>query len=246
MHRFFLNAENFQKEQVDFPENIAHQIQHVLRLKAGDQVEVLDNSGYAYNVILQFSEIHNQLLGKINHQYQVTSEPSVKIDLYFGLSTREKVEWILQKGTEIGVAAFCPYISSRTQVQSTIIKDNKRRRWEQIIREAAEQSGRGRLPIFHECERLQTFFDHGRMDDQMRIIAFECAEPVPKMILSLLEDFLGKSIGLFVGPEGGFSDDEIQSAVSAGCNIVSLGPRILRMETAAVVLPALVLHELGE
>ena len=246
MHRFFLSSESFQKDQVNFPENIAHQILHVLRLKEGDNVEVLDNSGEAFHVTLLDTKGQIHLLGEIKRKVDVDSEPQVQIKLYFGLTNREKVEWVLQKGTEIGVGAFFPFISFRTQVKSTQIKENKRRRWEEIIREAAEQSGRGRLPVFHQPDRLLTWFDQPRSADCMRIIAFEDAEPEPKMLSNLLEVFSGSSIELFVGPEGGFSEGEIQAAISSGCQIVSMGPRILRMETAAILLPALVLHELGQ
>jgi 16S rRNA (uracil1498-N3)-methyltransferase len=162
------------------------------------------------------------------------------------MTSRDKVELILQKGTEVGVSKFSPFISSRSLVQSTALSDKRKLRWERIIREAAEQSHRGKLPAlispmrFKEC--LSANFDQ----HDLSLIAWEGAAATEGALRESLKDFEGLKIALFIGPEGGFSDDEIGTAKKAGCQVISLGERILRMETAALVFPAIVLYQLGE
>jgi 16S rRNA (uracil1498-N3)-methyltransferase len=243
MNRFFLTAQEISKrEMVSFPPEISHQILHVLRMKTGDRVEVLDNSGRGYLVELALSDFQ-EVQGQVIEAYRVETEPGLFLSLCFGLTSRDKVEWILQKATEIGVSEFRPFVSSRTLVQSTDLGKKKQDRWERIIREAAEQSGRGRLPVLHPpCE-----YDH---------LLDVLADSFPRCLLAWEDadvDALGlqdlppvERIALLIGPEGGFEPGEARAARRSGCQIVSLGKRILRMETAAMVFPALILHGYGE
>ena len=144
-HRFFISPENFTDERVIFPKDLQAQISRVLRLKAGDEVEALDNQGKAFLVKLAAGP-DQTLIGEILSSRSVDTEPLVSLTLYFGLTQREKVEWILQKGTEVGVSAFQPYISRRTLAQQAGSAEKHQLRWEAILREASEQSGRGRIP----------------------------------------------------------------------------------------------------
>ena len=107
---------------------------------------VLDDSGTVYDVEIGFDPVGKLVQGRIMGSSLATGEPDVAIELCVGLSHRDKFEWILQKGTEVGVSLFTPFTSSRTLVQSGELKPKRRERWESIIREAAEQSGRGKLP----------------------------------------------------------------------------------------------------
>jgi 16S rRNA (uracil1498-N3)-methyltransferase len=245
MHRFFINSEDIAAQQVTFPRDLAHQIIHVLRFDEGDQVAVLDNRGHIHQVSLVVDRNAMTVTGKIVATNPITTEPDCHISLYFGLSSREKVEWILQKGTEVGVSAFFPYLSSRTLVQSATLSAKRITRWERIIREAAEQSARGRLPVLHQAQALTSYLSNINSQYPLSLLAWEDAQGEGEKLHGLLQGFAGDSIALFVGPEGGFSKDEIFLAIDAGCRVVSLGARILRMETAAIILPALVLYELG-
>jgi 16S rRNA (uracil1498-N3)-methyltransferase len=246
MNRFFLDSHLIINDRVNFPENIAHQIIHVLRMDSGEVVEVLDGKGLIFQVQLDIDFDKKVVLGKILDRKPATTEPGISICLCFGMTSREKVELILQKGTEVGVSKFSPFISSRSLVQSTALSDKRKLRWERIIREAAEQSHRGKLPAlispmrFKEC--LSANFDQ----HDLSLIAWEGAAATEGALRESLKDFEGLKIALFIGPEGGFSDDEIGTAKKAGCQVISLGERILRMETAALVFPAIVLYELDE
>lgn len=245
MHRFFIKPELINTQHVTFPQDLSHQIVHVLRLGEGDQVAVLDNRGNIHQVRLGLDKPGSNLVGEIIATDPVTTEPEVEISLYFGLSNRDKVEWILQKGTEIGVSAFHPFCSSRTLVQTTSIPDKKLKRWERIIREAAEQSGRGYLPELYPSEDLSDCLLFASKDSALSLLAWEGANGNEETLSGVLKVFNGRKVALFVGPEGGFSVVEVKLARESGSQVVSLGRRIMRMETAAIIFPALVLYELG-
>ena len=245
MHRFFLKPEQIVKDRVFFPPDLAHQIVHVLRLGEGDEVAVLDDRGNIYKVSLFFGPGKDQVSGQIINCNATNSEPEIKVSLFFGLSNRDKVEWILQKGTEIGISSFYPFVSSRTLVQSKTLSSKRVDRWERIIREAAEQSQRVRLPILINPLQYDQSLAEAVDTHDLVLIAWEEAEQSRASLKYLISNFEGESIALFVGPEGGFSEKEVDDAKELGVHCVSLGRRILRMETAAIVLPALVLHELG-
>ena len=246
MNHFFLNEENFNQGKVRFPADITHQILHVLRLEAGDEVYVLNNRGNAYHVRLVVEVDAGHLLGEIVSSGEVESEPAVKIGLCFALTNRDKVELILQKATEVGVSAFYPFISERCLVQTTDLPMKKFTRWERIIREAAEQSGRGLLPKLHKPMKLEDCAQSLSVEYKQILAAWEEAERSSENRLREVLNGSCDRLALFVGPEGGFSHEEIETIQRYGGEVVSLGKRILRMETAAIVFPALVLQILGE
>ncbi len=242
-HRFFILPENFMEGQVSFPADLQAQIGRVLRLKAGEDVEVLDNQGNGYQVRLGQNP-DGSWFGKIISSGTINSDPRVRLTLFFGLTQRDKVEWILQKGTEVGVSVFRPFISRRTLAQQPDSAEKHRLRWETILREAAEQSGRGRIPDLFQPVKLKDAIKvtAGSYD---RVIAAWEDEARQDLKAALGEKKLF-SIGLFCGPEGGFDPAEINLMRTGGVQFFSLGKRILRMETAAILAPALALYELGE
>lgn len=246
MNRFFLKPEDIDRAEIHFPPDITHQILNVLRLREGDLVCVLDNQGRAHRVRLFFDRDGSGVRGKIIATEPVSNEPKAKISLCFGMSNRENVELILQKATEVGVSSFFPFISSRTLVPSTKISEKKIARWERIIREAAEQSQRGRLPVLHPPMNLAACVQAVGDTHERMLAAWEEAQPLPNSLRSTLSSEQAEPLALFVGPEGGFSAEDLQCLSEAGCEVVSLGARILRMETAAIVFPALVLYHLGD
>jgi 16S rRNA (uracil1498-N3)-methyltransferase len=246
MNRFFIDQERINQGRVHFPPDIAHQILNVLRLGEGAVVCVLDNQGHAHHVRLIHDHDVNRVQGNIITTESVTTEPATKISLCFGLTSRDKVELILQKATEVGVSAFYPFVASRTLVQKAELGEKKLVRWNRIIREAAEQSRRGRLPQLHQSHQLTDTVRFVEKNHERMMVAWESADPSQTITSSLHLPKKVESLALFVGPEGGFSGEEIQLLKGAGCEVISFGPRILRMETAAIVFPALILQSLGE
>jgi len=148
MQRFFLPAECFTSERVSFPLETARQLYHVLRMRPGEALVALDNQGSQFQVELE-QVAPSRASGRIVSRAAAGGEPWVRVALYVSLAQREKFEWILQKCTEAGAASFTPVISSRSRVQDRTEVEKKMGRWGKIVREAAEQCERGRLPELH-------------------------------------------------------------------------------------------------
>jgi 16S rRNA (uracil1498-N3)-methyltransferase len=243
MHRFFVPPASIQSGQVIFPPETAHQITSVLRLHTGQRLCVLDNLGNEFGVDLVEAS-QKTATGKIVEQKLAQAEPLFHLALYLCLAQREKFEWMLQKCTETGAATFVPIISSRSLVQDVAETNKKTARWEKIIQEAAEQSGRGRIPGLKPAVSLAQAARQGQVLGK-RIILWEQERSMTlRQALSGVTVDNSPEISLLVGPEGGFSDEEVHLTQQAGWQPVSLGRRILRMETAAIIATALVIYEL--
>jgi len=248
MHRFFLPAESITPDQVNFPAPIAHQIRHVLRLKEGMHVEVLDNRGNVLQVRLE--EISESgVMGQIITSSQPPDEPAVKVTLCISLTQREKFEWILQKNVEVGTSCILPFTSRYSLVREKTIEAKRRQRWEDILREAAEQSGRIVIPTLGEVCILPKLITHCITKYDVCLAAWEGEHTTSLQRALRTQQNEGKnlrSVAIFIGPEGGFAQQEVELFEQAGVKLVSLGKRILRMETAAIVAPVLILYELGQ
>jgi 16S rRNA (uracil1498-N3)-methyltransferase len=243
MHRFFVPPESIQGDVVQFPRPIAEQMRSVLRLALGEHVIVLLNDGWEHEVQIRAigkQETSGWLLERRRNQ----REPRIPVSLYQCLLKKDNFEWVLQKCTEIGVSRFVPVISQRTVVK---ISDESARtrldRWGRILTEAAEQSGRGTIPTLPGVMSVaDALVDCAAYE--ARIIAWEQEGAVT--LRAALEAQNPASIALFVGPEGGFTVEEVGLAWDYGVTPITLGPRTLRAETAAVVGSALALHTFGE
>lgn len=240
MQRFFISPEHFQSGQVLFPADISHQITRVLRLQTGDSVVVLDNQGHEFDV--EVTQVNAKgCLGTILAERIALGEPSVQIHLLVAVTQREKFEWILQKCTEVGVTSITPLLTERSLVGKAVELGKKGERWERIIREAAEQSRRGRIPQLRDAMLFQQAV---KTQGAVRLLAWEGEEQ-----RDLRQVLIGNEICdvyVLIGPEGGFSMQEAQQAEALGWKPFSMGKRIMRMETAAVVACALILFHMGE
>ena len=144
-HRFFIPPTWLTPPTVTLRGDIARQIKTVLRMQPGDDIIVLDSSGMEWQVTL--TSIENDVVeGQIIRQQPAEGEPELQLILYQGTLKGQKFEWVLQKGTELGVSCFVPTICQRSVVRRADVLTRKYSRWQQIIREAAEQSRRGKLP----------------------------------------------------------------------------------------------------
>jgi len=244
-HRFFIPRDYFNERDIRLPENIQTQVRKVLRLKTGDKMDVLDGSGEVFHTRLVEKD-NGELSVEIIGRDWARGEPAVHLTLAVALTQREKFEWILQKGTEIGVSIFQPFISSRTLIQKTSQSGRKEQRWKEILREASEQSGRGRIPQINPILHLEEVLTSVSELPKTTLAAWtDTSQPNLKTALSKLgKDF--RQLTVITGPEGGFSPEEHEWMRAAGVQPFNLGDRVLRMETAAILAPALVLYELGE
>ena len=240
-HRFFIPANSITPPTIHLDGDTAYQIRAVLRLRPGDEIIVLDNSGLEWQIAL--TEVNkNNVQGQIISQKSCQSEPKFDLSLYQATLKGQKFEWILQKGTELGVSGFVPIICQRSVVRDLAVLAKRQTRSQQIIREAAEQSGRGRLPW------LQQPYPFGEAMAQVPakdLIIIPWEEATGLSLKQVLTAAHG-SIALFIGPEGGFAPEEIELAQRSGAMIVTLGPRILRAETAAIATCAAIMYEMNE
>ncbi len=243
MHRFFLPPSSFEGALVTFPNEIGRQIHLVLRLKPGTEVIALDGMGMEYRVRLT-DVSSDSTKGEVVAQLRSATEPRTKLILLLCLTQREKFEWILQKCAEIGVATFIPVISSRSLVQSAREVEGKYERWQRILQEAAEQSHRGLVPELRAVLHFEDALKLPELATCCCLIPWEEEKGVG--LRAALAQKTSADVALLVGPEGGFSENEVNSAKLAGFIPVTLGPRILRMETAAMAAAALVLYERGD
>lgn len=241
MHRFYVPPEQVSGEYVSFTTDQRKQIGSVLRLVPGDLTAVFDGSGIEYTVRIDHLD-SQQARGLIIESSTPNVEPSLRFVLAQGLPKGERLDFILQKCTEIGVSEFV-IMETRRSVPRIPADRLERRleRWRAIVREASEQSGRTRLPKVKGVIPFdETLSDTGDCD--VRLIAWE--EAGGNTFDPALPDGT-ESVACFIGPEGGFTPEEAGAAQDAGANVVSLGSRILRTETAAVVMASVLIYSQG-
>jgi len=214
--------------------SLIHQITKVLRLKKND-VFIVFSSRAEYEVIL-INTNNNKVQVTILEKRITHREPEKALTLYQSLLKKDKFEWILQKGVELGVRTFIPIISDNSIVRE--ISTNKQKRYHKIIQEATEQCGGQNLPGLEQALTYEKAIENIKSARGQKILAWE-GENEKKLaqIINISEN----EYHLFIGPEGGFSLTEIELARKNGLTIISLGNRILRAETAAIATTSLIL-----
>lgn len=248
MHRFFLSDTPFQiGQRVDLGP-IQKQLTSVLRAQPGDEITLLDGLGSASTArITALSKGHSVAL--ILDKQSVQTEPKCALTLYQGTLKADKFEWVLQKGTELGVTHFVPIISKRSIVRPASKMLSKYERWRKIVQEAAEQSGRGLLPTLGEPLEFDAMLG---VATGLKLLPWEEKSQERNVALgNVLHHNMdgtadGHAISLLIGSEGGFEEGEVDAARKQGWQVVSLGPRILRAETAALAAMTIVMDRLGE
>jgi 16S rRNA (uracil1498-N3)-methyltransferase len=249
LHRFILTYDCFHGKNVHFPAEVAWQMRQVLRLRVGQTVVVVDVEGWEHVVLLNLLT-RNSAAGVIQSSRQAEGDPGLTLVLYLSLTQRERFEWALQKCTEVGVGLFIPVISERTLAREKGQAQEKMDRWRRILQEAAEQSGRGSSPDILQPLMLHEALEFAPRDAYPKALLWENERHYA--LQTWLDEhhvdrtWSDKTIGIFVGPEGGYTEEEAEQARQAGVMPVSLGKRILRMETAAVVAAAIVLNASGD
>lgn len=245
MERFFLPIQAFSGDLVTVAEPaLIHRLRDVLRLTRNHTVTFLDNSGWEYETVLE-EVAPTRIVGRVRCRRLAAGEPRTKITLYQAVLKGERFEWALQKGTELGVSAFVPIISERCiVVDAHQLSRRKLTRWERIIQAAAEQSRRGRLPPLQPLMLFAAACEQVHRAGGLALIPWEEeTRPIRQVLQAAGREMRPFSVALFIGPEGGFSAAEVQLARDYGIIPVSLGPRILRAETAGLAAAAMVLYE---
>lgn len=246
MHRFFVPPSALAQSPVILTGDVAHQIRRVLRLAPGDRVLLLDGEGVSCEAEVRAVTAKDVRLTVVARDL-ATGEPAIHITLYQAVLKGEHFAWALQKGTEVGISAFVPVITERSIIDDMQTVEAKRERWRRIIQEAAEQCGRGRVPELLPGQMLSNALKHAAWPDAVRLIPWEGEQALSLGAALAQRNLLeGTRIEVFVGPEGGFTDGEIDWARRHDVQPVSLGPRILRAETAGLVAAVGILYQAGE
>ncbi|MFH1032665.1 MAG: RsmE family RNA methyltransferase [Chloroflexota bacterium] len=242
MNCFFIPKDWITADEVSIAGSQARQIFNVLRLKPKDRVVVLDNSGWEYEV--EVEKVTSQFVqGKVINKTLGTTEPEVKITLYQALLKTDKFELVLQKGVELGVSAFVPFLSERCVVKKP--GENKITRWKTIIQEAAEQSERTLLPVLNPVVSFQEACD--MVSGSSSILLWEEEQTLRLSNVLRSSPFKNSlALNIFIGPEGGFPSSEVDYAKSKNIVVASLGKRVLRAETASIAAISAILYDRGE
>lgn len=250
MHRFFIAPELVKEMGVylSLPKELAHQVRDVLRLGLGEKLILLDNQG---NEILATVEGSSRagVIVQLLERHPGKSASPIRIILCQGLMKSARFEWVLEKGTELGVAAFAPTLCQRSTAGLEDAGAAKLQRWQRIIQEATEQCGRATLPELLSIRPLAQSLA-SIPPGALAIMPWEEAEG--KSLRDVLAGVrmrvagvvIPQTVLLFIGPEGGLTADEVALARKYGVQIVTLGARILRAETAALASVASVMYAL--
>ncbi len=244
MHRFYVPADCISEGRVLLSHEQQKQIRHVLRMRPGDRIAVFDGSGVEYTAELQ-ADASGTLTAGIVESRTPDTEPSTRLTLVQGIPKGEKLELILQKCTELGVAEILITSTERSVPRISREKAGSRlERWRAIVREAAEQSGRVRLPLVDGVLSFRDALARVR-DCGAILIAWEQERGRESELFPMLRRLRGvHDIALVIGPEGGFAQSEVDTAIESGAIPVSLGTRILRTETAAIAATAILIYGL--
>lgn len=233
-HFFYKESIDNLKELFIDDEKILHQWRKVFRFEAGDRVVILDGSGYEFVCeIVSINKEVAKLFVVEKRDGQVN--PPVFVSLYTAIvKNKAKFEWVLEKCTEIGVSCFCPIITQRG-----VDKNIQKERCISIIKESSEQCGRSKMPILKDLKELKDALSED--DDSFRITfhAGDDCENINVFKEKNMDLLRGKKISIFIGPEGGWSDSEIELFKDFAVPILSLGKSVLRSETASIVASAL-------
>ena len=245
MHRFFVEPSQIGEKEIVITGSDVNHIRNVLRMRAGEELLAADGQGSEYRCILrelQDSEIRAEICRKLSGSAELPS----RITLFQGLPKSDKMDLIIQKCVELGVFRIVPVTTKRTVVKLDAKKEESRRkRWTAVSESAAKQSGRGIIP---EISGVQSFREAveeaGELD--VCLIPYEKAEDMARTREILSGIPAGASIGVFIGPEGGFEEEEVREAMEAGARPITLGRRILRTETAGMAVLAMLGYLLEE
>jgi 16S rRNA (uracil1498-N3)-methyltransferase len=225
LHRFFVEPAAMAADRFDLPPSIARQVTRVLRLQSGDQLMLLDGAGTAVTCRLEGGAC------VVESREPAGGEPSHRLTVWQALLRGDHLEPVIRHGTEVGIARFGLFVSERCVARE--LSPRRLERLQSIAREAAEQSERGIVP------------------EVMAPVPFAEALQAPSVLLDARAEGLRLSEleppqGVIIGPEGGFSPDEVAAASRAGVTVAGLGPRILRSETVAVAAASVILSRTGD
>ena len=244
MYRFFVEPSQIQDKKIIITGSDVNHIRNVLRMKIGEEITIsngVDNREYRCG-IEEYTD--HEVVCTLRFIKEDGVELSAKIYLFQGLPKADKMELVIQKAIELGAYAVIPVAAKRCVVKLDEKKaEAKVNRWQGIAEAAAKQSKRGVIPTVHNVMSMREAIEYAR-DMDIKLIPYELAEDMQRTKTAIEAVKAGESVAVFIGPEGGFEESEVQAALKAGIEPITLGKRILRTETAGLTVLSWLMYQL--
>lgn len=244
MYRFYVSADQLAEKEVFISGGDVNHIKNVLRLEVGDWIVACDGNGTDYVSRIQ-SICSDEVVASIEKVQPTGTELPVRITLFQGMPKKDKLELIIQKAVELGACEIVPVMTKRTVVKlSEEKKINKRlERWQSIAYAAAKQCDRGIIPTVHKPVSYEEAL---AMADQLdyNVIPYELQTGMEEARKIVDQACKQRSLGVFIGPEGGFEPEEVERAMTRNIHPMTLGKRILRTETAGMALLSILMFQM--
>lgn len=245
MHHFFVTPQQISGDKIRIEGGDVNHMKNVLRMKLHEKAEISDGESRTYLCEVEAYEEDVAVL-HILEEMEADTEPASKLYLFQGLPKSDKMELIVQKAVELGVYQVIPVAMKRSVVRLDDKKAAKKAdRWNSIAESAAKQAGRSRIP---EVTMPLSYNEALKMAEELDVtlLPYELAGgmEVTREVIRQIKS--GQSVGIFIGPEGGFEPEEVDAAVSMGAKVITLGKRILRTETAGLATLAVLMFELEQ
>ncbi|MBE7036298.1 MAG: 16S rRNA (uracil(1498)-N(3))-methyltransferase [Ruminococcaceae bacterium] len=242
MSKFFVEKKQITDIGIEIIGTDVNHIVKVLRAKIGDTLVICDGEGIDYEAVIEALS-KDSVKTKIIRSYPCKTEPKTKVTLYQGLPKQGKMEWIIEKCTEIGIHTIVPVQMTRSVVKLSEEQAQKKlERWQKTAEAAAKQCGRGLIPQI----KMPITISELSKEDLPEFLLLPYEDEQANSVKTALSSKKEASAGIFIGPEGGFAPDEVVQLKGLGAKTVTLGPRILRTETAGSVALSLLLYEWDE
>lgn len=246
MYRFFADPARIGEKQISIIGSDVNHIKNVLRMRQGEEILISDGDKKEYTCCIE-ELLEDEILAHIMYVQEAGYELPSRLYLFQGLPKGDKMELIIQKAVELGVHQVIPVASKRAVVKLDKKKEEKKRaRWQAIAESAAKQSKRMYVP---EIKQVMTFQEAVRYGAKLDVVLlpYELAKDMEHTREILGKISRGQSVGIFIGPEGGFEEEEVEQAVSeAEAQVITLGKRILRTETAGLAVLSVLMFALEE
>lgn len=246
MHWFYVEKSQISESEIRITGSDVNHIKNVLRMETGEHVVICDREGKDYYCEL-VSLSQDEVIAQINQINDTESELPAKLYLFQGIPKKDKMELIIQKGVELGAFEIIPVSMKRcvAKIEDGKKEQKKLERWQGIATSAAKQSGRGIIPNVHSVMSFKEAVSYGKQMDCC-LVPYEQAENMSTTVEQVKKASKSKSVGIFIGPEGGFDENEIELIEEAGFHAVTLGKRILRTETAGLTILSILMYELEQ
>lgn len=246
MRKFFVKENQINSELITILDEDVNHIKNVLRLNVGENLQICDIDS-SKNYICEILELTaKSVTCKILEEIQSIAEGNVELHIFQGLPKADKMELIIQKGTELGVSEFVP-VSFKRSIVKISPKDEKKKidRWNKISEVAAKQSKRDIIPKVRNVESIKNVCNEIK-DYNIVLLAYELEENnyIKNELLKIKNTKENYKIAVIIGPEGGIEKEEVEVLENAGAKVISLGKRILRTETVALQVSSIIMYEL--